>query len=257
MKGTAPPAGQSTRLETIAGIPPWSILHLESVSSTSDYLRDNLIRLGSRTVVYADRQTSGRGRHGRRWASPEGGLYASLLLKPPPPVELAPRVSLLVADLICDLLREVGTTAHIKWPNDVLVENRKIAGILPEYGSHPEPWFIIGFGMNTGPLPVVEDGRGLEPTSWMSFSNPPDTFSLLAEILWLIDSAWPDHSRDPLAPRLESINSRLWSRGAIVRLTRGVETATGTMTGVTPEGHLRLTTINGTKVFDSGELRPL
>ncbi|NLI01833.1 MAG: biotin--[acetyl-CoA-carboxylase] ligase, partial [Candidatus Fermentibacter daniensis] len=82
----------------------WVVIELESVGSTNDYLKERLHGLHDRTVVTARRQTAGRGRLGRTWASPPGGLYASLLLKPPPVPELAQRVSLLAAGILCGIM---------------------------------------------------------------------------------------------------------------------------------------------------------
>ena len=232
----------------------WEVIDLESVGSTNDYLKERLQGLHDRTVVTARRQTAGRGRLGRTWASPPGGLYASLLLKPPPVPELAQRVSLLAAEILCGIMGEAGMDACIKWPNDVLVDDRKIAGILPEFGTKPEPWFILGAGVNLVSAPPVPDGRGLPSTAWSEYARPPAPGELLASFLSCLDAAWPDRSVDPLAGGTESISRRLWRFGRTVHISRGSDAVTGVVTGIDAKGRLVLRSDSGTTVLDSGEI---
>jgi len=194
---------------------------------------------------------------GRSWISPPGGLYFSFLLSPGPSPDFAPRLGLLVADLVCDLLEESGIPGQVKWPNDVVVGGRKMAGILPECGNHPQPWMIVGLGMNLAGIPGHTDSRGLVPSHWGAFSDAPEPMAILRDILGRLDASWPDRNLDPLQGRLASIGSRLWCRGQLVRMIRGPETFTGTVSGVAPDGCLILATSAGMKTFDSGELRPV
>lgn len=227
------------------------------MSSTSDVLRENLDSLGDRSVVLAEFQFAGRGRLGRAWASPPGNLYASILWKPAPPLDACARISLLVADLICDMLGSSGIKGEVKWPNDVVIGGRKLAGILPESGPHPVPWLILGVGVNIAVTPRLSDLRGLEPVSWTEAGRSGEPFDIMLDLLERIDMAWPDTSRDPIEGRRDSISARLWCRGQLVRMTRGSETTAGTLTGIDSEGRLVLATSNGTASFESGELRPI
>jgi BirA family biotin operon repressor/biotin-[acetyl-CoA-carboxylase] ligase len=236
---------------------PWFLYRFNELDSTSDYLHSRTDSMPDRSVVMADSQTAGRGRMGRSWASPPGGLYASILLRPGPPLENASRLALLIADLVCDLLGESGISGLIKWPNDVIVGGRKLAGILSESGSYPGPWMIAGLGMNVAHLPGIPDSRGLAPGHWGGFAQPPLPIEILRNLLERLDAAWPDRNMDPIGQRLESIGSRLWCRGQLVRIVRGPQTSTGTVTGIDPEGHLLIVTSSGTRSFDSGELRPV
>jgi BirA family biotin operon repressor/biotin-[acetyl-CoA-carboxylase] ligase len=112
----------------------------------------------ARTAVLADAQTRGRGRQGRTWHSPRGkGIWLGYLVRPPTDTAaglLAVRVGLAVADV----LDELGVTVRLKWPNDVLCRDRKLAGILCETrwkGTSPA-WTAVGIGMNVhGPLPTA------------------------------------------------------------------------------------------------------
>lgn len=231
------------------------IIRLESVSSTNDFLKEGLTSFPDRQAVVADEQTSGRGRLGRSWASPRGGLYASILLKPPPPPEMASRVALLSADILCGILGQSGIEARIKWPNDVLVDDRKIAGILPEYGTGPMPWFILGVGMNLASVPGIADGRGLAPAAWYEFGAPPAPPDLFDTFLDSLDEAWPDRMADPLLNRLDSISTRLWMVGRRVLVARGDDILEGVVSGIAEDGRLVLSGSGGESVIDSGELR--
>jgi len=105
------------------------------------------------TVVVARRQTQGRGRHGRDWFSPEGNLYASILLRPGrPPARLSELgfiVALAAADAVDSLLPD--GHAKLKWPNDVLIDGQKIAGILVEIVEDDAA--VIGIGLNIAQAP--------------------------------------------------------------------------------------------------------
>lgn len=112
------------------------------------------------TVVVADRQSTGRGRMQRQWQSEEGGLYFSVVLRPALPPREGPLVNFAVAlDLVETLAVCCGIAAKVKWPNDVLVEERKIAGILSQMEMEAEQitFLNIGVGLNLNNRPEIED----------------------------------------------------------------------------------------------------
>jgi len=125
------------------------VLQYEELGSTNlEALR--LAKKGalSGTVVLARRQTRGRGRLDRTWESPEGGLYFSLLLRPPSsaPLSLLPLTAALA---VASALEDYGVPARIRWPNDVLVDGKKAAGILLELETAPDATVVvIGVGLN-------------------------------------------------------------------------------------------------------------
>jgi BirA family transcriptional regulator, biotin operon repressor / biotin---[acetyl-CoA-carboxylase] ligase len=98
-------------------------------------------------TVATDHQTHGRGRLGRTWEAPAGrGLLFSVLLTPKPPMAIWPELSLVAGDAVAEALRaEAGVTAALSHPNDVLVEGRKVAGILPEASTRR---VVLGIGVN-------------------------------------------------------------------------------------------------------------
>lgn len=122
------------------------------VDSTNARLR-RLVRAGARpgTVVLAESQSAGRGRLGQSWFSPPGvNLYASVLLQPTLHVDDLPVFSLIASLAVSDALRDLGLSPGIKWPNDVLLDDRKVAGSLLEAGVRggDVEHVIVGIGVN-------------------------------------------------------------------------------------------------------------
>jgi BirA family transcriptional regulator, biotin operon repressor / biotin---[acetyl-CoA-carboxylase] ligase len=153
-------------------------LHLRSIGSTNARARE-LALAGARhgTAVTADEQTAGRGRQGRGWSTPYGGALAvSLVIRDPDPL-LSLRAGLAVADL-------AGEGARVKWPNDVLVDGRKVAGVLAE-GRPQEGWAVLGIGVNAAldldALP--EDLRASAGTLGLRPAELPRALDTLLEAL--------------------------------------------------------------------------
>ena len=131
------------------GVPQCGVFR--TLSSSLDAIHD----LGAQgapsgTVVLAEEQTAGRGRDGHTWRSPAGGVWLGMLLRPPFPDAgiISLRAGLVLADVVDELVG--GARAQLKWPNDVLVQGRKLAGILSEarwQGDTPQ-WLGLGIGVN-------------------------------------------------------------------------------------------------------------
>lgn len=125
--------------------------HFESIGSTNDHL----IRMaengaGEWTVVTADIQTAGRGRSSRAWWSPQGNLYMSVLLRPAVNPRQLLRLPAIASLAFLSALGDRGSSLKIKWPNDVLLDGKKMAGILAESRTEGEKvlWAVVGFGVN-------------------------------------------------------------------------------------------------------------
>lgn len=140
------------------------VISYKKVDSTNDVayeLAEKGIKEG--TVVLAEEQARGKGRHGRQWSSPpKGGVYLSCVLRPDmPPGEIA-RITLLAAVAVAKAIREVsGLEATIKWPNDILINHKKVCGILTEMKAEQDSvnFIIIGIGVNvTTPIKSLPHG---------------------------------------------------------------------------------------------------
>ncbi len=114
---------------------------LAEVESTNEYVKQMLDRAPEGTVVIADTQSAGKGRMGRSWYSPEGGLWMSVLLQ----YGHGNLVSLGAGVAVCEALEPFGLEPRMKWPNDILLNNKKIAGILCEIIDDK---MVLGIGVN-------------------------------------------------------------------------------------------------------------
>ncbi|SHN19301.1 biotin--[acetyl-CoA-carboxylase] ligase [Gracilibacillus kekensis] len=130
-----------------------SIIFKEKIDSTQD-VAHRLARKGAEhgTIIIADRQLSGRGRMERQWISDDsGGIWLSMILRPPIPPHQASQMTLFVAVTLVEALeRATGLSIQIKWPNDLFINGKKITGILTEMQAELEAiqYLIIGFGIN-------------------------------------------------------------------------------------------------------------
>ncbi len=143
----------------------WRAMAFDSLDSTNAALR-RIVELegdvAEGLLVWAKTQTAGRGRMGRAWESPEGNVYASILVQAPGDQATAPQVGFVtavaVAEAILDLPRHNAPPPPLshKWPNDVLADGGKVCGILPEMvtGLDGKVWIIVGIGINLKPVDV-------------------------------------------------------------------------------------------------------
>jgi BirA family biotin operon repressor/biotin-[acetyl-CoA-carboxylase] ligase len=139
----------------------WRLDARVTVGSTNEEAR-RLALAGAAefTVVWALEQTSGRGRRGRSWTSPSGNLYLSVVLRPEVPPGEAAQIGFVAAVALAETLRQVlppSGTISLKWPNDVLVNRRKVSGILPEVVATGEAGqvdaLVLGIGVNVAHHP--------------------------------------------------------------------------------------------------------
>lgn len=131
----------------------WRIREFQELDSTNQTLQELSAKEKEGLVVVADRQRLGRGRRGRTWESQEGNAYFSLLLKPQTDTKAAPMLTLVAAYSLAKYLRSKMVDCEIKWPNDLVVNGKKICGILTEMtldGSRIAA-VIVGIGVNLVP----------------------------------------------------------------------------------------------------------
>jgi BirA family biotin operon repressor/biotin-[acetyl-CoA-carboxylase] ligase len=141
-------------------------IHLDATDSTNARaaeLADDPAYDG--TVVTADLQSQGRGQHGRVWQSPPGvNVLLSVLLFPPPELRRPAVLTAWAAVAVGDTIREaIDRDTTIKWPNDVLLDGKKVCGILIESGLRPgaaQPYFVVGIGLNVNQS--ADDFAGME-----------------------------------------------------------------------------------------------
>lgn len=141
----------------------FKIFEFDTLPSTNAEARSLAINGAQEySAIWAHQQSGGKGRGGRKWHSPRGNLYVSYILRPKVFINLATQLSLVTAVALGDTLSEYLETSRIKnkWPNDLLVDGKKIAGILLETTSNKAgvtEWVIIGCGVNIANYPVLSN----------------------------------------------------------------------------------------------------
>ena len=204
-------------------------------------------------MIIAGEQTAGRGRNARQWSSPPGkGIYATTLLMRP--AGDLPMVPLEIANIVATYLRDVfGIDARIKWPNDILVAGRKIAGILIEARMHDEhAYLLIGTGVNVEP--VNGDDR---PNSVAIAEVSPRDFRGLANAT----KAFIEHVDARLSKPFdrervlgEWRGLAVHKRGDRVSCDLGARTVSGAWAGIDEHGRALLVAGEGTIAVSAGDL---
>ena len=240
---------------TLAPVLPdgWTLVALDSVASTNDEA-GRLADAGAAegTVVWAREQTGGRGRRGRYWASPVGNLYCSTVVRPnctaPHAAELGFVAALAVADLI-----PAGRDVRLKWPNDVMVDGGKIAGILLESAvgqSGQVDYVVAGIGLNVAFAPKLPEMR--YPGAMLGSEISVE------QALGALAGALARHIEEWRRKGFETVRQAwLAKAGPLglevdVKLSEGV--VQGRFAGIDREGALLLDTDAGPRRVVSGEL---
>ncbi len=223
------------------------MLAVDRTASTNDLLRELAERGAPEgTVVVAREQSAGRGRRGRAWLSPPGGLWLSLLLRPPDPAD--GRIALAAAVGTAEGIRKVcGATVGLKWPNDLMLDGRKVGGILVE--AVP-PCVIVGVGVNVNvdraslPDEVADAATSLAE----ALGHPVDLDAAQAAVVDGIDQAYATL----VAGRAEEVVER-WRRynvtlGRPVRIEGATEMQEGRAIDVDEDGALVVEVSGGRRV---------
>ena len=127
------------------------IFHFETIDSTNNYAKKIALEELDGTVIISEEQTKGRGRVGRQWRSKSGeGIWMSIILKPDMIPQKAPFITLIAGASIVKALNKLGVETFIKWPNDIIINNKKVAGILTELSTEVDKinYIVLGIGIN-------------------------------------------------------------------------------------------------------------
>jgi BirA family biotin operon repressor/biotin-[acetyl-CoA-carboxylase] ligase len=227
--------------------------HLAECGSTNTEALQHLREGGGPLIVSADRQTAGRGRHGRAWQSDDASLTLSVAVTLPADLDLS-GLSLAVGCAVADVLDPAGDRIQLKWPNDLFLDGAKLGGILIEALPlpHDRRGVVIGIGLNLKPLPAAADRSAYA--------------SGHAALQALTPEATAAATLDRLAPALramladfETLGFAPWQPAftrrdlALNRRVRVGEQA-GVARGVSARGELLLETAAGLAPVSTGEL---
>lgn len=191
----------------------YKLISLDKIPSTQLYAHELVSsnRAADYTIVMADTQTAGRGRYRRVWVSPRGNLYASFIYKIE---ERDPKLSYTVAVAIAETLLSFGIESQIKWPNDILVDGKKISGVLIEYSRD---FVIIGIGINIESCPDVPEYKTTKIHDYAKI-NRNELLSVLMKSL----DVWKNRNFDSVRKRwmglAAGLNTIVTHRGNKVEL---------------------------------------
>ncbi len=229
----------------------WTLVALPTVGSTNDEAA-RLAEAGAPefTFVWAREQTGGRGRRGRSWASPVGNLYCSTILRPECGAQQAAEIGFVAALAVADLVPR-GRAVRLKWPNDVLVDGGKVAGILPESSVGQDgrvDHVVLGIGVNVSFAPRLAEMR--YPGAMLGGTVEAAAEGLARGLArWL--GEWRQGGFDEIRAGWLAKAGPL---GAEVDVRLGEELVRGRFAGMDEAGALLLDTPAGPRRIVSGEL---
>lgn len=253
----SPDAPVPSEVEPLLQSTLWTRLEGGGVTgSTNDDARE-LARAGATqgSVVLASGQTSGKGRLGRTWESPGGGAYFSAILRPDvSPTDVA-SLALAVALGVARGLETLGATPRLKWPNDVLLGEGKLAGVLLEMAAESDrvEWVVAGVGLNIRPV----EGRRIAGASYLADEvRGVRVASAVAAILDGVADTYAQWLNGGFAVLLQAYVDRFTLSGAevCVRDIHGAVRAEGIVCGVDSLGRLLVTGAEGTSAVSAGEV---
>jgi BirA family biotin operon repressor/biotin-[acetyl-CoA-carboxylase] ligase len=234
----------------------WRLEEYASLGSTSDTVRARaLVGEADGLAVLALRQTQGRGTQGKTWVAPEGNLNLSVLMRPRAGTagQWALACGVALQQAVAAFLPDASVLA-LKWPNDLLLQGRKLAGILveAEAGEDGVPaWLCVGFGVNLAAAPLLPE----RPTACLAELVAPPAPRELAEAVLDALAEWRVVLEGQGFGRLRTawLNATC-PPGTALRVARGGLVAEGAFDGLAEDGALLLRTAEGTARFYAGEV---
>lgn len=196
------------------------------------------------TVVLADQQLSGRGRGSRSWHSPAGvGIYCSIVLRPKVAVGKAQLITLMAGvSIVKAIALQTGLSPRVKWPNDILINDKKVAGILLESRVSGEQigYSVIGFGINVNNVSadLPKDIRVTASSLLMELKKPVDRSTLLIEIFSELEKLYHRFQREDFPVILEQWRQYSSTLGQRVRIWQKAKATEGIAVDLTEDGGL-------------------
>nr|WP_264185497.1 biotin--[acetyl-CoA-carboxylase] ligase [Roseicella aerolata] len=231
----------------------WRLEVHEALPSTSDLLAQRAEDGEAEGLaILARQQTAGRGRSGRVWASPAGNLYLSVLLRPEGPAREAPQWSLLAGVALAEAAAELvpdPRALRLKWPNDLLREGAKCAGILAESALAAGgglAWLTLGFGVNLAHAPALPD----RPTATLGGAESPEEFA--ARLLGRLQ-CWRKVQRDAGFAPIRAAWRRFGPAEGEAMTVRGIP-GFGRFAGLAEDGSLLLEIDGAKRAIPAGEI---
>ncbi len=225
------------------------IHYFKETESTNTIAREIANTVGEGVVVIAESQTRGRGRLGRKWISPEGGIWLSIILKPRIQPLYAPRITLLAGVAVAKTIRSTGLQARIKWPNDVLINEKKVCGILTEIEAEIDliDHCVVGIGIdaNVDTESFPEEFRESSTSLKKELGHEINRVEFVQRLLEEFEALYLKFQNEGFPSILEEWRNMSATIGEWVKITTQTKTIYGEAIGVDNEGALILETGEG------------
>lgn len=236
------------------------IVYLDSIDSTNNKIK-SLAEEGypNGTLVIAESQTAGRGRRGRSWESPEGSsIYMSLLLKPQINPNNASMITLVSALAVSKaVFKLTGSVAGIKWPNDIVMNGKKICGILTEMSLQAGSidYIVVGIGINVHEEVFSEEISHMATSLFLETGEHYKRSELMAAVWEAFEDYYESYLQtEDLSSLVEEYNNHLANMHQMVKVLDPNEPFEGKAMGITERGELIVDTIESRKLVSSGEV---
>lgn len=233
---------------------PWlqkyNLLIFDEIDSTnSEAIRLVKANISGNFVIWATKQTAGRGRYGRQWQSDQGNLYTSVILDNNIPITKQPQVSFITALALYDAINSVTKKSSqdlktfVKWPNDILINDKKVAGILLESITiHKRNYLIIGVGVNISSNPT---NVNYPTTSILSENLETETSNLLSVFMGFFDKYLMQWNKTGFVSIRKQWLKRAYKINDIVTINDGSSRISGVFNDIDLNGNIRLKTAGG------------
>ena len=203
-------------------------------------------------VFFADKQTLGKGRLGRPWVSPAGyGIWFSILLRPPLPPTVAPQITLASAVGMANALNKMGFDAGIKWPNDILLDGKKVCGILTEMSADMDKidYVVVGIGINVLNTEFPDEIKNIATSLKMQATEKgfdcPTRNVIAAELLNALENAYETLYNEGFEPIRQQWLANNVTVGQRVKVTTVTDETYGVAKSMNEEGYLIIETEDG------------
>ena len=237
------------------------IVHFYDTSSTNNEAKrlaaDDAVE---GTIVVSEAQTLGRGRLNRGWFSPPGGgVWVSVILRPPFPPQEAPKCTLMAAVATVEAIREAsGLNCGIKWPNDILWQGRKLVGILTEMSAEMDAinFVVLGIGINVSlqERDFPEELRNIGASVSMGAEREVSRVEVLQKLLERLEYWYQVVKQEGFEPVLEAWRRESVTLGQPVRVLAGEETYDGVAEELAEDGSLLVRTEKGLRRVLAGDV---
>lgn len=228
---------------------------IDSTNRVAEKFAQQSFREG--TAVVADSQTAGRGRSTNQWFSPAGeNIYCTLLLKPG--ASYLHRIPFVAGLAIARTLAALGLKIDLKWPNDLLVGNRKIGGILVQSAMEAGAlkYAVVGFGINVNTKSFPTSLKETATSIFIEREEPADRESILAGVLMHFEKLYSEMTEVSWEDFCKEVETKsTFVRNCEVRIASHEGITEGTTAGLDSYGGLIVNTSDGARVFYSGEVQ--